>query len=112
MTAVLRRAWIGEERLSIVFWYWAFLGSIAAGLALAFASRVADTAGTKPIGAAITLGVVVVSVAYYTFVAVAMWRCAPNVRRPIWRTIGRVYAVAQAGLMLYWLYEVALWLAE
>lgn len=112
MTAVIKKAWAGDERLSTVFWYYAFLGTIIVSVVSNFALKVADSAGIKAIGAVITLGAVIAAVAYNSWIVVALWRCAPNVERRLWGTIARVYAVAQAALIAYWIFEFALWLGE
>jgi hypothetical protein len=112
MGAAIQRAWAGNERLAIVFWYYAFLGGIALSLVSGWAFKVADTADIKAVGVLINLATFLASLVYSVWLVVALWRCSPNVGRKLWSNLAKLVAVAVVAGTVSWLYEVTLWFYE
>jgi hypothetical protein len=87
------RTYTGQERLWKVFW----LGYIAPLLPLTIAFGIFKETGVgAPSWVSATFFIAVFL--YQAWLAIAMWRCAPNVKRRTFFFLGRVFAVF-IGLM-------------
>jgi len=87
------RTYTGQERLWKVFW----VGYVVPLLPLTIAFGIfKETAASAP--SWISFVFVTTVILYQAWLAIAMWRCAPNVKRRTFFFLGRMFAVFM-GLM-------------
>ena len=78
---LLRRVWAGEVSLPVTFWLWGVVGRMVAAVALLFALR-------QP---ALMLLAVLLNLAYYILIVIAIWRSAGRYTGPrIWSDLARL----------------------
>lgn len=85
------RTYMGQERLWKVFW----LGYMAPLLPLTIALGIFKETVTK-LSSWVSFGFVVILLIYQAWLAIAMWRCAPNVKHEVFFFLGRVFATILA----------------
>jgi hypothetical protein len=89
------RTYSGQERLWKVFW----LGFIAPLIPLTIGLGVfKETSGSLPSWAAFVFFIVVFL--YQAWLAIAMWRCAPNVKHRAFYFLGRLFAAFLVLMLL------------
>ena len=112
----VRKAWRGEEQLAVTFWLWGAGGLLALGLAgygltwlLEFVV-LADAAGPRVAVPYFALAWAVLTLAYFGFALIAVWRSVGNYGGPrIWSFLTRGFIIIllfAAGLALLGLYLI------
>ena len=97
LSKFIRSAWVGKERLWVVYWLCGHvLGMV---LALLLFVLVPTSPVTTPL--ALILGLV-----YMVWIVVSVWRCAPNANRPFWGYLARTVWVVAVPLTLAGMFKM------
>jgi hypothetical protein len=98
MTAksALKRAWLGEESLSLVFWGYYVLGAFGVSLLLGLVA-VTGQIHNFPILRWISVALALI---YFVWAVVSVWRCAFNIKNKIYGYIARIIVVLGAASMV------------
>jgi hypothetical protein len=103
------RHWRGHARLWSAYWIIGILGRIAV-LAVWFLCDWITIKGTllTPIGdAALILGLDLLTVSWFVFAMVCIWRCAPNVRWQTWGVLARLLVIISSISFVAVMYHTA-----
>jgi hypothetical protein len=101
MIQSFKLAFIGQEKLWKVFWMWGFVGSFAISFLLFLLMMLSEMVSLGSIG---RIAVSLIFVAYFIWLAVAIWRCAFNAHWKIWGYVARAFLALQIILMV-----IAVW---
>lgn len=90
------RAYDGQAKLWQVFW----LGYVLPIFPVVIATNIAKELGAKSPSSWLPFIIFVVVWVYYVWIAISLWRCAPNSRGRVYLFLGRTWAVVLGIIIL------------